>query len=426
MTNHEEKLTLGRPFAGQPVDVQTEHCLNLRHKDAACARCVSACPVQAIELAGVQPNLDDGACVRCGLCLHACPTGVFTQPNPAEVRLAQTFQQLPTHPVALVCALHPTPQTTSAPVAVIVQQRRCLAALAPEQLLALSAHGRRPLWLDDTFCMACPLSQAHVSIAQAVETTNRLLQAFAQPAAIFLHQARIDPGETPNQRPLLDGGNPLVSRRGLWGALWQLAHEQGGPARSPVSTTDREPPKPVNERLPHRVPPARRALQQRLATLNAAQEQSATPALVDVTALPFTNVQVDTQACSACALCARFCPTGALTFSAEAHEFSLHFQAAICIDCGICALACPEDAIMLDNTLPIAAIVGDEEAVLVEGTRIKCRQCGASTAKRLDTPAAALCYACRQGIGVVQPLHDGAGLMADLLSRLPQSTTDQR
>lgn len=65
-------------------------------------------------------------------------------------------------------------------------------------------------------------------------------------------------------------------------------------------------------------------------------------------------------------------------------------------------------------------MVSDEAAALVKGIRVKCRQCGAPTAKRPGAPEAALCYVCRQGGGVVQPLHDGAGLMADLLSRLPQ------
>lgn len=75
-------------FGGQPIHVQPDQCLNGRHKDAGCHRCVEACPTQAIALypqndrsphGPLLPQLTSEQCVRCGLCLHACPTDVFSR-----------------------------------------------------------------------------------------------------------------------------------------------------------------------------------------------------------------------------------------------------------------------------------------------------------------------------------------------------------
>jgi ferredoxin len=137
--------------------------------------------------------------------------------------------------------------------------------------------------------------------------------------------------------------------------------------------------------------------------------------------LPFAAVQVDPAGCSACGLCARLCPTGALQFTAEENHFTLSFQAAICIDCPICTVACPEDAVRLGETLAVIALVSEEWQSLVTGQLTPCTQCGVPTAVQAGESTPARCYACRQGAGAVQPLRDEAGLMADLLARVPKA-----
>jgi MinD superfamily P-loop ATPase len=136
-----------------------------------------------------------------------------------------------------------------------------------------------------------------------------------------------------------------------------------------------------------------------------------------VAALPFAAVQVDSALCSACGLCARFCPTDALHFTAEETHFSLSFQAALCLDCPVCTLACPEKAIRLGDTVSTDALLTDEWLPLLAGRLTPCHQCGVPTADQSNEQRPALCYSCRQDVGMVQPLRDGAGLMADLLTR---------
>jgi len=408
------------PFRGAAVAQQIERCLNARHRAAGCRHCVTLCPVAALTLVDDKPVLAAEQCVKCGLCLHGCPTAVFTQPNAAESQLIRTVEQLPRQPIVLVCALHPTPQHTTAPVTTIVQHRRCLAALSLAQLLTLSEDGERAVWLDDTPCGACPIGQAQSHLQQTVATANTLLQAFGHSPTLFLQSSQTDqPATTPTNPRFIDGGNPPVSRRGLFAALGRAIHSHDhSTTPTPASAADNQP-IPVPARLPQQIPAERTALRERLQQW--APEEQAT---IDVTGLPFGVRQVDAAACSGCGLCARFCPTGALQFRAEDDHFTLSFQSTICIDCPLCTIACPEEAVQRGDTLSIAAFVNEEGAPLVAGHLIPCVQCGVPTTGQAGESIAARCYACRQGAGIVQPLRDEAGLMADLLRRLP--TTPNR
>jgi ferredoxin len=404
------------PFPGRTPAVEAARCLNARHNGAGCVRCVTACPTHAIHLERGQPVLDDRACVACGICLHTCPTEVFEQVSSPEGALIQVGEQLPSQSLAVVCLLHSTPEITAAPVATIVQHRRCLAALSPSDLLQLSQLGTRPLWLDDSECADCPIGGVRATLAASAAVTRTLLHAYGQPPAVYLLSEQADvPPQPPQHRPLFDGGQPKLSRRGLFAHLRTRAVEGVRSSPSPVADAAATHLAPVAQRLPQRAPAARQRLLALLASLASAPEQT-----VPAGDLPFASVQVSTARCSGCALCARFCPTGALDFTTADNTFQLEFQPAICLDCGICLQACPEDAVQLDETLNATSLTAHASTLLVAGTLTPCLDCGALTAHSRDAEQPVRCYSCRHGAGVVRSLRDEAGLMADLLQRIAQ------
>lgn len=410
-------------FGDTPVSVQAEHCLNKRHKGAGCQLCADACPTEAIRLEVGWPHLDAECCVNCGLCLHACPTDVFTQQNAPEPILAETVSLLPDEAVALVCPQHDHPTPTRAPVSTVVRHKRCLAPLSVPQLLGLSEGGRRTIWLDDTPCAECPIGRVRPAIAQTADRTNRLLQAFSRPPAIHMHRENLNMlRDEPASLPVVDGDKPAVSRRGFFSALGQMTRKTAASAVAEIlpNPSNDSPVPPVDQRLPHRVPPSRGRLYTQLKRLGKPAEEP-----VAAAGLPFTDVQVNADACSACGLCARFCPTGALHFLAEDETFELRFRSNICIDCGICATTCPEDAVRFGPQLPVSALIENEPAMLVAGTLIACAGCGEATAARGDADRPR-CYSCRAGTEPMVPLRDTAGLMADLRRRLPnREITDE-
>ena len=49
-----------------------------REKCLECAGCVGVCASMALEMFGLDLQIDDAKCVRCGLCCKACPAGALT------------------------------------------------------------------------------------------------------------------------------------------------------------------------------------------------------------------------------------------------------------------------------------------------------------------------------------------------------------
>jgi len=347
---------------------------------------------------------------------------VFTQRGIPEPTTAQTVSLTSSDAVGLVCPQHRDPGETFAPVHVVVRHKRCLASLSISWLLELSDAGRRGLWLDDSPCAECPIGQAQQVIAQTVAATNQLLRAFGRPPAIRTHRSHgSELLDEPVTRRVLDGDRPELSRRNFFGALGQLARRTVATAiAESLPSPAPSGPLPVDQRLPHRVPPGRGRLFRQLKRLGAPVEEP-----VPTATIPFAEVLVDAEACSACKLCARFCPTGALNFVADSESFVLYFKPAICIDCGICAVTCPEDAVRFGAEMAPEALVADVWKPLVAGRLVPCAGCGEPTAFRddeaVEPDGGPWCHVCRHGTAPMAPLRDTADLIADLRKRLPSA-----
>ncbi|MBO9394399.1 4Fe-4S dicluster domain-containing protein [Caldilinea sp.] len=395
-------------FSGEPPALHPGRCLNRRHAGAGCTRCIDACPAQAIALENNTPQLNAASCVHCGICTHICPTQAFIPTVDYEKALRSVVTELPNTPIALICAVHPTPDISTLNVSVIVQHRRCLAALSIADLLELSAGGARPLWLDDMPCLDCPIGAVRSVLIRTVEAVCALLRASGRPPAVHLHSEQPSSNKTPQPLPRIDSAQPLISRRALFRRL--LPKKETDVAAEMVDDLFQRG-APLSMRLPQQTPPGHLRLLSTLQTLNPPEN-----AVVPTAHMPFAAVEVDAARCSGCELCARFCPTGALHFLTEEAHFELAFQATKCIACNLCVAACPEDAVHMQDAVQLSSLLDDTLHPLVSGELVPCTGCGALMAMRADE-APLRCYVCRQGAGVVNAQRDEAGLMADLLRR---------
>ena len=398
-------------WRGSAPGVTGARCLNVRHQARDCRICVEACPVEAISI----PNrasggaeaivLDQAACARCGLCLNVCPTGVFVQPEPPESRLGQVVARSPGQVIELACPRKEPPDLSQVPGASVVQTPRCLGALAVPALLELTTAGLS-LWLNDSICHSCPIGKAHGIIQRNVASANRWLEVMGGAPAIRSYLTNAEElADTPTSRPVIHQDHSVMSRRDFFRSLTGRKEPAAAGAIAPsgAGRSDEPAPSPspgthaeggVGQRPPHFIPAQRQHLARALRRLGSDPE-----ACVPTADLPIADVRI-TDACSACGLCARFCPSEAITFLSDGAYYVLHFSAALCLgeECSLCSIGCPTDAVRFGQEVTADELLSTQPRAARAGRLAPCPQCGALThaPNEGDEPAEVpLCYVCQ-------------------------------
>jgi len=226
-------------------------------------------------------------------------------------------------------------------------------------------------------CSDCPIGATRETISALADTANALLDA----DVVGMATSETGVFETTE---LIDGAHPHFTRRGLFGAI-----------RDEIVKTH-----PGDDT----VPASRERLLARLTTAGP----------VAAKRVPFADVAIEVDACTACGACVQFCPTDALSMTVDKESFKLTFLPAHCLDCEICVIACPE------SVVTYGPVISELNSIrtLMTGSLASCQSCETPTVARAGTDGRLLCSWCRHGAGSVRPLHDGAGLLDDLLGRI--------
>jgi ferredoxin len=88
--------------------------------------------------------------------------------------------------------------------------------------------------------------------------------------------------------------------------------------------------------------------------------------------------------CTACGVCVRSCPNGALRLDrpeSETGPFRLVSSLALCEDCGRCTSFCPEGVLLRTGAVDWARLIDDASQTVATGYVRRCEHCGASFAR---------------------------------------------
>ena len=362
-----ERLSQERP----PIAVTAGQCLRARDKGVDCDLCVRACPASAISLdGGVQ--VDGDACIRCGLCLHRCPAGVFDGRDGVYKLLHCATQIVDHDTIELVCSAHPEAASGASDVDAVICANSCLSTFGPSAYTGLIALGVKQVRVRLDACAACPLGALQAGIEHEVATTQALLEPLGRGDAVS-----VAPLTTQHKtRPVYSITNPPVSRRGFFQTIAR---------QSVAGVDDIQPPNAPQIEGERSAPRERRRLVNALYFV----AQQGTDATIPVEG--FTRLGV-ADGCSACGLCARVCPTGALAVEITDDHFEVIFSAAQCTDCGICTRFCGPGVLQHYGAPTYDDVLAPELWLLHEGSLDHCNKCGAPYAAE---PGETLCPICR-------------------------------
>jgi len=348
-------LAVERWTAGHaPVTLALEHCLNLRDKTTACDHCVQVCPTGAITAASdVQLNLEQ--CITCGLCLHRCPTGTFRGDDGAAQLLRCAAQLVDRDTLELACKFHADPAVGDPRVDAVITTNGCLSRLGVSAFVGLFALGVQKVVLRLDACANCPLASLRTEIERAAESARQTYGA-SDAALVFQYDP---PARRTKTRPVYAMNNPPVSRRGL---LRMITLQQENSTDALIAQFR------VADEDDHPVPVERRRM---LAALRHSPQLD-NPLPAD----SFVQLAAD-DACTACGLCARICPTQALQFFEGEDRFALTFTAADCVNCGLCTRLCDAGALHAVGVPTRADVVEGKRAILLNGILKQCKKCHA-------------------------------------------------
>lgn len=353
------------------VVLNKQRCLHSRDRFSGCEACFSICPVEAIT-PGKPPSLDAEKCQSCLACLTVCPVGAYSADD-AVASLLNAVTHLEGSELEVLCEKNLHAEQGFSEASTGMRVKGCLAGLGCGAYLSLAAFGHEHIMVRTDACSVCEWGTLPVHVEAQVSQAKQLLEVWGK-AEILECLSKID---SPVKRPMWEAKNPPLSRRDMFRMMAQQLKVTMARAMEDGQISNRG-----LGRNHLRILGA-------VAHLPAPQPEFTG----SVVGMDFARILV-TEACTACGVCARACPTHALHFEMNESEteFTLKFDARQCMGCEMCMHVCAPSAVSVDHTPSLARIFSEESVTLQEGQLVKCKLCGIPMAAR---PNIHLCQLCK-------------------------------
>ena len=335
------------------VTLDPARCVRSLTTFSECRRCEPVCPTTAIVIDDSLPMINLSECVGCGACVSVCPSEAFRLDdfNPTEF-----FFEFASDGDGLISCRKNVP---------------CISALNVEHIIGLSAL-KGGLVFDMGHCGGCAIAHTcRLQIEKMAEEANYLLEAMDAEAPVSLQDIACAPEGTASTQE--------SSRRDFFQSI-NLKNAIKG-----RSTFEREVEIATDELIEHALQKdhiaqmRQKSMTDRRKLLYSALKRIDKPQfyhVVEAAELSFTSDKLlDTEACTACQMCYRICPTGAL--SSDARNSKIDFDPFMCIKCHACHDVCEPDAITLSPSYNVKEFFEPSVKRLVSFDVRSCDECGA-------------------------------------------------
>ena len=298
--------------------VDAKRCVRVRNRNVHCDACMNACVSGCISLADGQLSVNTERCIGCGSCATACPTGALRKTEPTDADIMAEVSDVCEHNAGVVvfaCASI-IERVGSALDPDSVVKVACLGRVDEAMLAGTAAAGATRIVLVTDDCEACSYAKARSLISRVTDGAVSLFSAWniTCPVKVTTKFPKLCAAE--------EGAAYDVRRREFLAGIGTLAKTGG---RETVGylldkSLDEAAPEPAFEHvdadgtLPH-CQSARHAM---VANTLEALGTPGPDAMVH--SRLWAALRIDAQACTGCAMCAVFCPTGALAKRKEVDE----------------------------------------------------------------------------------------------------------
>jgi formate hydrogenlyase subunit 6/NADH:ubiquinone oxidoreductase subunit I len=349
------------------ISLDASRCVRSLAKESQCNKCEVICPTDAIVVAdNPLPAINFSSCVGCGACDAICPSEALPLDG---FKPTEFFFEFVEDKENLVSCRKNVP---------------CITALSVEHLISLAIL-KKEMVLDMGYCDECSI--AHTCKAQILknhEEATYILDAMENEAEIRLENICYESEVEEKQS----------DRREFFSSI-----TLGNVAKAKHSFED-EVKKATDELVEHTLQKAdiallrKKRVTERRKLFFTAIKRASKPSqyhVVDANEVTFTSSKLlDEESCTACQMCYRVCPTGALT--SDIKNSKIDFDPFLCIKCSICHDVCESDAITLSSSYKVKEFFEPSVVNLISFNVRRCDECNMIFSTNSDDK---MCYRCK-------------------------------
>lgn len=350
------------------IQLSASRCVRSLARDSECNKCEVVCPTNAIVVGeSTLPSINFSSCVGCGACDAVCPNEALSLDDFSATEFFFSFVE---DEESLISCKKNVP---------------CIAALNVENIISMAVL-KKDIIFDMGHCNGCDIAHTcKPQIESNFEEASYILEAMQSDAVIRLEDVKYEQVES---------NDDTANRRDFFSNI-----NLKSVAKTKVEF-EKEIQKATDELVEHtlqksdiallkqkRIPDRRKLF---FTAIKRVQKPSQYH-VVEGDELTFTSMKLlDTEACTACQMCYRVCPSGAL--SSDMKNSKIEFDPFLCIKCHICHDVCEPDAISLSPSYNVKEFFEPAVQTLAKFNVKRCNECNVIFSTNKNET---LCYRCK-------------------------------
>jgi ferredoxin len=331
-------------------EFRAARCVRYRYRYSECARCLDACPHNAITLSDTGASIAADKCRNCALCVSACRTGTFAADGFKPIEILR--QAIKAERFSIACA--PSGHTADAVVP-------CLGALDASLLAYLEKRRLPTRLLGASLCADCAHGvKGEAQLAANLEAVAELRTAAAPDDWL--------PIEIVEDTPAPATAKPRFAsaRRHLFRRLFGRGVDEVAAAVQPVAAAEPVPDKAI------RAGAYALTEQRELLQIVAGRKNGEAFRVTIHEALPALDITIS-PGCTVCEACFRVCPTGAIKITENPGDWALEFHRDRCVGCAACLEVCQPR--VLDAAAEFDLSPDQPPRILISLAKQRCNRC---------------------------------------------------